>query len=577
MTQMTITASQKYRKKMKDPENIQLLSASREKHRIRMKTYRNQLLANEESAKRYRSISAEKMKAYRLKRKQMNERNIGYTSTKVMEKDIRKVEKALPIPELKGKGCIKAIAKKFDIQLVEEIVPKKSRPRKSFIGVEKLVDDFYNLDTISRQLPGKNDFVIVKNAGGKGEKIQKRLMLMMISEAYQEFTETYSDCNVSLSKFFTLRPKNIDIVSKTPHNMCCCIYCENMQFLFESMFQHFSQDITKLNILLEKLVCSKDNFNCMTSKCNLCGDFENKLNVLLKPDSDDVPVKLQRWQKIDNFTQKVDVPLMKLSNIKKIFVDSLKFFKCHMYLIKTHFEFVDDVKKNQEDDSCAIIMDFSQNYAASSQNEIQSAYFSQRQISVFTAVSYIGQREPISFIIVNDDITHSKEQVYYYERLIINSLKIDCPGLKHVTFISDGCAAQFKNKFTLSNLVHAKDDFNVSIEWHFSPTSHGKSAADGIGGSMKRLVHSQVLTGKKEVYNARDFYNCAKSFAKKTRLFCADIEEYERCKIMLKERWKNVKPIPGTRDFHYFAFNQESNKIIASVSSRMEIVKSFKV
>lgn len=306
---MILSASQEHTNKQKDPENNQLLKSLQERNRISVQKYRNKFQANEESAKKYRSILAAKKKVYRLKKKQMKEKNVAYTSIKMMNKDLKKVEKALPITELKGKGCIKAIAQKFDLQFVEEVLPKKLKPRKNFIGVASRVDEFFNRDTISRQLPGKKDFVSVKKEDGANEKVQKRLMLMTISEAFQEFIKTHTDCKLSQSKFFKLKPKNIDIVSKTPHNMCCCIYCENMQFLFESMSQHFLLDISNLNILLEKLVCSKDNFDCMNDKCNLCCDFANKVTLLLNPDSDDANVKLQQWQKIENFTQKVNVPL----------------------------------------------------------------------------------------------------------------------------------------------------------------------------------------------------------------------------------------------------------------------------
>ena len=33
-----------------------------------------------------------------------------------------------------------------------------------------------------------------------------------------------------------------------------------------------------------------------------------------------------------------------------------------------------------------------------------------------------------------------------------------------------------------------EDDFEVKAEWHFSATSHGKGACDGLGGTVKRLA-----------------------------------------------------------------------------------------
>ncbi len=38
------------------------------------------------------------------------------------------------------------------------------------------------------------------------------------------------------------------------------------------------------------------------------------------------------------------------------------------------------------------------------------------------------------------------------------------------------------------NLCNHEKDFDVKAEWHFSATSHGKGACDGVGGTVKRLA-----------------------------------------------------------------------------------------
>ena len=54
-------------------------------------------------------------------------------------------------------------------------------------------------------------------------------------------------------------------------------------------------------------------------------------------------------------------------------------------------------------------------------------------------------------------------------------------------YFSDGCAAQFKKIKNLINICHYSKDFNLSAEWLFFATSHGKSPCDGIGGLLKEL------------------------------------------------------------------------------------------
>ena len=58
--------------------------------------------------------------------------------------------------------------------------------------------------------------------------------------------------------------------------------------------------------------------------------------------------------------------------------------------------------------------------------------------------------------------------------------------LKKMNNFSDGSAQKYKNFKNFINLCHHKDDFNLEHVCNFFATSHGKSACDGIGGTVKR-------------------------------------------------------------------------------------------
>lgn len=160
---------------------------------------------------------------------------------------------------------------------------------------------------------------------------------------------------------------------------------------------------------------------------------------------------------------------------------------------------------------------------------------------------------------------------------IVSDLKKENNELEHVTVFSDGSGSQFKNKYTLSNILHSKSDLDVTCEWHFFPTSHGKSPADGIGGTVKRGVSNRVLTGQLEVNNAKDFIECASSFTQKIHLIHATTEETEAIREKMQNRWEGLKTIPGTRGFHCFKPLYDSGQIEAFVSSREEGRKAFKI
>ena len=80
--------------------------------------------------------------------------------------------------------------------------------------------------------------------------------------------------------------------------------------------------------------------------------------------------------------------------------------------------------------------------------------------------------------------------------------------LQLIHYFSDAYIAKYKNCKHFLNLCHHKKDFLIESIWNFFATSHGKSACDGIGGtvtritaraSLQRSVKDQILTTKEMV------------------------------------------------------------------------------
>ena len=63
-------------------------------------------------------------------------------------------------------------------------------------------------------------------------------------------------------------------------------------------------------------------------------------------------------------------------------------------------------------------------------------------------------------------------------------LKSKCPSVVKAHYSTDGCGGQYKNKYNFINLCCHKKDFNIQA---------GKSAYDGIGGTVKRLTRKASL------------------------------------------------------------------------------------
>ena len=85
--------------------------------------------------------------------------------------------------------------------------------------------------------------------------------------------------------------------------------------------------------------------------------------------------------------------------------------------------------------------------------------------------------------------------------------------LKKVHDCSDGCAGQYKNCKNFINLCHHKGDFNLECVWDFFATSHGKSACDGISGTVKRLVAKASLHHQtcEQIVNAEEIFKFCKT------------------------------------------------------------------
>ena len=92
----------------------------------------------------------------------------------------------------------------------------------------------------------------------------------------------------------------------------------------------------------------------------------------------------------------------------------------------------------------------------------------------------------LSYVVISDCLHHDTVAVYLFQKRL---MKVVLPSsLKKIIYFSDGGASQCKNCKKFTNLCNHKDDFGIQAECHFSVTSHGKAACDGVGGAVKHLA-----------------------------------------------------------------------------------------
>lgn len=164
-------------------------------------------------------------------------------------------------------------------------------------------------------------------------------------------------------------------------------------------------------------------------------------------------------------------------------------------------------------------MDFSENYGHFTQDEIQSAYFTNDSSTLFTTMIYYkdqGKLVSIPYVIITDfkgyhgSKGHDKYSVSCFTRKIFEFLVTKSKNpIDKILFQSDGTAQHFKQKYTLCQVLTLNFPEVKEVEWHFSATSHGKGPIDGLGGTIKRRVTEELKGSRQGITSTEDFFNIA--------------------------------------------------------------------
>ena len=74
------------------------------------------------------------------------------------------------------------------------------------------------------------------------------------------------------------------------------------------------------------------------------------------------------------------------------------------------------LKRIDKCDSTAVVLqvDFSENATFLEQNEVQSAHWTHKHVTIFTAHAWINKHGKQSFAIISDSLNHTKNAVYIF-------------------------------------------------------------------------------------------------------------------------------------------------------------------
>lgn len=300
------------------------------------------------------------------------------------------------------------------------------------------------------------------------------------------------------------------LVSEIPHNVCLCMYHSNAIEAVNSFQKYVINCPDYKHGFFESFLCTEITKNCWFSKCTDCsGVTKEKLINMIQNSPSTIPssVKWIKWEKSTtaNRIEKIE----KREEMSKL-VDHIielspkflkhKFIKNEQATVFNTFD-VPRAKDCERKDEGLLQIDFAENFVCESQDEVQTAHWNQRQLTLFTSALYYND-EITSKVYVSDNLQHTKETII---PLLYNYFLTMPKSIKCLKIWSDGPSSQFKNKFIAAIIPVFEKEFNIKIIWNYFATSHGKGCIDGIGAMAKKVVRKHVNTRECIVSSAEDF------------------------------------------------------------------------
>lgn len=221
----------------------------------------------------------------------------------------------------------------------------------------------------------------------------------------------------------------------------------------------------------------------------------------------------------------------------------------HCFIKQRQSDYFQDSKNNVSEKKCLLQVDFSENFTIMQQDEVQSAHWTNDQVSIYTAVAHTITGAH-SYALISNYMQHDKIAVHTFHSKLFEDLKKKFPKLECVDIFSDGAGQHFKQRYTLCNMTYGMEDHNLKLDWHFFATSHGKGAMDGVGGMLKHHVWQKVKARKAFVTDAMSFYQCASTISEKVTVMYVDDAEVKSQVAKLEKRWDDILALPKTHETH---------------------------
>lgn len=405
-------------------------------------------------------------------------------------------------------------------------------------------------------MPGKKDFLSVVGSDGKRVHIQKRLVLCNLREAYCEFKTQHPNTKIGFTKFSILRPKECVLAGASgTHSVCVCTLHQNVKLMFVAikLEQLTGGTMKHYRHCLAAMQCNPPSVGCYFGKCNQCRGGSSSLQAVMDENAIDT-VELRQWT---TDRASLETRVLEVDEFIDTFTSMLKKLLLHDFIAKMQTIFMHEKRESLREGEFFVIADFSENYSFVVQDEIQAFHWNNGSATIHPFVCHYikeGKLTKLCYIVISQSTQHDTVAVHLFQRKLLEFLTEHCGGKKPDTvyYMSDGCAAQYKNCKHFTNLCFHVEDFGVFAEWHFFATSHGKSEGDGAGGTLKRIAARRSLQRpfQDQILTTRQLYEYAVSQIKGMHFGFATVAEHDQEAKLLQERLKTSRTVPGTQKIH---------------------------
>jgi hypothetical protein len=404
---------------------------------------------------------------------------------------------------------------------------KRQQKNREKVGVVHFLKKAPN----STPLPGKRDVT------AKG---QTRYSLNdTMSNLYKKFKDEHPNSTISLSSFCKQRPAYMKTIQWSDRRQCLCQHHQNGRLKLKAINQ---------NISISRFLAD-----------NSPQDISDIMSHL--PEGE---VQFREWQKDDILFEGKTIKKLKLKQVIMSreqftlrFEEEFADLREHVKRMRNQFDQMNLLKGNMpplRHVTCQ--MDFSENYACRYQDEPAAAFYDRSQVTIKPMVIHYkdanSQMQHKSFVGITGEKGHSAPTTFAFLRKVVPEIQEILPNLSVIHYITDSPVSQYRNKSIVKIIAeHSKYFPGISCTWDFLESGHGKSACDGVGGSIKRFADTAVKTGV-IISNADDFFQWAQSNNDKMSCISVSPGEVSVAQRMLN----NAEPVKGVSKCHTVrAFN----------------------